>query len=137
MPTYPFLSDEWLDEADRIRAEFDGRTAPIPHPVRMNLVVTEVPFSTEHVLAHVDTSDGELRLGRGHVAEQDLTVTVDYETAKAILVDQNAGAGMQAFMAGKVRIDGDMAKLMVLQSTAAAGDPAAAELAARLRAITD
>jgi hypothetical protein len=137
MATSPFLSDEWLDEADRIRAEFDGRAGAIPHSVRMNLVVTEVPFSDEHVLAHLDTSEGDLRLGRGHVDQPDLTVTVDYGTAKAILVDQDAAAGMQAFMAGKVRIDGDMAKLMVLQSTAAAGDPVATELAGRLRAITE
>ncbi len=137
MAAYPFLSDEWLDQADRIRAEYRDATAAIPHSVRMNLVITEVPFTAEHILAHLDTSDGELRLGTGHIGEQDLTVTVDYLTAKAILVDGDAAAGMQAFMAGKVRIDGDMAKLMILQSTAAAGDSGASELASRLRAITE
>ncbi len=45
MPSYPFLSDEWLDEARKIRAEYEGKTAPVPHAVRMNLVVTAVPFS--------------------------------------------------------------------------------------------
>jgi hypothetical protein len=137
MPTYPFLSDEWLEEAQRVRAEFVGVAAPIPHSVRMNLVVTEVPFSSEHVLAHIDTSRGELELGTGHLADPDLTLTVDYDTAKAILVDGDAAAGMQAFMAGKVRIDGDMAKLMVLQSAAAGPDAGASELASRLRAITE
>ncbi len=137
MAPYAFLSDEWLDEADRIRGEYDGRTAPIAQAVRMNLVVTEVPFSAEHIHAHVDTSDGELRLGRGHLGEPDLTVTIDYDTAKAILVDGDAGAAMQAFMAGTVRIDGDMGKLMVLQSSVAAGDSAALELASRLRSITE
>lgn len=137
MAAYPFLSDAWLDQADRIRAEYAGTTAPIPHSVRMNLVVTEVPFSTEQILAHLDTSDGELRLGTGHIGEPDITVTIDYVTAKAILVDGDAGAGMQAFMAGKVRIDGDMAKLMVLQSVATAGDAGTSELASRLRAITE
>ena len=40
---------------------------------------------------------------------------------------------MQAFMAGKVRVEGDMAKLMALQAAPAAGDPSAGEMAARLR----
>ncbi len=43
---------------------------------------------------------------------------------------------MQAFMAGKVRVEGDMAKLMALQAPPAAADPNAAEMAAKLRDIT-
>jgi putative sterol carrier protein len=76
-------------------------------------------------------------LDTGHLAEQDLKVTVDYDTAKAILVEGNPQAGMQAFMAGKVRVEGDMAKLMALQAAPAAADPSAAELATRLRDITE
>ena len=137
MPSYPFLSDEWLDEARKIRAEYEGKTAPVTHAVRMNLVVTVVPFSDEDILAHLDTSDGELVLDIGHLENQDLKVTVDYDTAKAILIEGNPQAGMQAFMAGKVRVDGDMAKLMALQSAPAASDPNAAEMATRLRDITE
>ena len=136
MPSYPFLSDEWLDEARKIRAEYEGKTPPIPHTVRMNLVVTAVPFSEDDVHAHMDTSSGELILETGHIEDQDLKVTVDWETAKAILVEGNPQAGMQAFMSGKVRVEGDMAKLMALQATPAAGDTSAAEMAARLREIT-
>ena len=123
MPSYPFLSDEWLDEARKIRAEYEGKTAPVPHVVRMNLVVTAVPFSDEDILAHLDTSSGELVLDTGHLETQDLKVTVDYDTAKAILIEGNPQAGMQAFMAGKVKVEGDMAKLMALQAAPAAADP--------------
>ena len=100
-------------------------------------MVTAVPFSDEDILAHMDTSSGELVLDTGHLEEQDLKVTVDYDTAKAILVEGNPQAGMQAFMAGKVRVEGDMAKLMALQAAPAAADPNAAELAQRLRDITE
>jgi len=136
MPSYPFLSDEWLDEARKIRGEYEGKTPSVPHTVRMNLVVTAVPFSDEDVHAHMDTSSGELILETGHIEDQDLKITVDWETAKAILVDGNPQAGMQAFMTGKVRVEGDIAKLMALQATPTAGDTSAAELAARLRDIT-
>jgi putative sterol carrier protein len=132
---YPFLSEEWVAEARLIRAEYEGAVPPIPHVVRLNLVVTEVPFGAGQIDAHLDTTGGELEIETGHVAEPDLKVTVDYVTAKAILVEGNAQAGMQAFMAGKVRVEGDMAKLMALQT--GAPDASAQELALRLRAITE
>ena len=74
MASYPFLSDEWLDQARKIRAEYEGKTPPIPHVVRMNLVVTGVPFSEGDILAHMDTSNGELVLDTGHLENQDLKV---------------------------------------------------------------
>ena len=134
---YPFLSDPWLDEARKIREEYAGKTPPITHAVKMNLVVTAVPFSDDDINAHVDTSSGELQLDTGHLDGPDLKVTVDYVTAKAILIEGNPQAGMQAFMAGKVRVEGDMAKLMMLQSQPAAADPSAAEMASKLRDITE
>ncbi len=134
---YPFLSDDWFDEARKIRAEYDGKVPPIAHSVRMNLVVTAVPFGDADVDAHMDTSSGDLVLDTGHLEGPDLTVTVDYDTAKAILIEGNPQAGMQAFMQGKVRVEGDMAKLMALQTQPAASDPNAAEMAARLRDITE
>jgi putative sterol carrier protein len=137
MASYPFLSDEWLDAARKIREEYAGKTPPIAHSVKMNLVVTSVPFSDQDINAHMDTSSGELELDTGHLDAPDLKVTVDYDTAKAILIEGNPQAGMQAFMAGKVRVEGDMAKLMMLQSQPAAQDPNAAEMAAKLREITE
>lgn len=130
----PFLSDEWIDEARAIRAEYHGKTPPIPHPVRMNLVVTDLPFGDGDLTAHMDTTTGDLELDKGHLDAADLTVTVDYDTARSILVDGDMQAGMQAFMAGRVRVDGDMTKLMLLQTMPP--DPVAHEMAARLRAIT-
>lgn len=132
---YPFLSDEWVDQARALRQEYSGKIQPIPHSVKMNLVVTSVPFGDGTLDAHLDTSSGEPELENGHLDQADLKVTVDYDTAKAILVDGNPQAGMQAFMAGKVRVEGDMAKMMALQG--ASPDPVASEMAARLREMTE
>ena len=134
MATYQFLSDEWISEARKIREEFEGKTGPIPHQIRVNLVVTEVPFGDDSVDAHLDSSNGRLQLDLGHIDPVDLKVTLDYGTAKAILIEGNPQAGMQAFMAGKIRVEGDMAKLMAMQATPS--DPTAVEVATRLRAIT-
>jgi len=101
----------------------------------MNLVITSVPFGDGDIEAHLDTSSGELELDTGHLETQDLKVTVDYDTAKAILIEGNPQAGMQAFMAGKVKVEGDMAKLMAL-SAGPPPDASAAEMANRLKEIT-
>lgn len=132
---YPFLSDEWIDEAHAIRAEYRDRAPLVPHVLRMNLVVTEIPFGEGQIDAHMDTTSGEMELDKGHLEEADLKITVDYATAKAILVEGNPQAGMQAFMAGRIRVEGDMAKLMALQT--APSDGSGQELAARLQAITE
>jgi putative sterol carrier protein len=135
MPKYKFLSEEWVNEAKAIREQHAG-DAPAPaHAVRMNQVITDVPFGDGDINAHMDTSGGEMEMDFGHLENPDLTVTLDYATAKAILVDGNPQAGMQAFMAGKVKVDGDMTKLMAMQSGAA--DPKAAEVAAAIQAITE
>ena len=135
MAQYAFLSDEWLEEAKKIREEYAGQSSPPAHAVRMNQIVTDVPFGDGTIEAHVDTSGGEMSMEMGHLENPDLTVTLDYATAKAILVDNNPQAGMQAFMAGKIKVQGDMTKLMAMQSGVA--DPTAAEVAAAISDITE
>lgn len=137
VPTHPFLSDEWITEARQIHEEYRGRTAPVPHAIRMNLVVTSVPFGRGTLDAHVDTGSGELDIDLGHLPEVDLTLTLAYDTAKDILVEQDAQAAMSAFMGGRIKLDGDMAKLLILQGQLGTPDPLAVEAAARIRAITD
>jgi len=112
---YQFLSDEWVDAARKIREDLDQPTTA-PQPVKMNLVITDVPFGEGTVDAHMDTTSGELVLDLGHVDGPDVTATLDYETAKAMMVDANPQAAMQAFMAGKIKLQGDMTKAMALQA---------------------
>ena len=133
-----FLSDAWMEEAKKIREEVGDSDTPPPHKVRMNMVITECPegIGTDGTVdTHMDTSSGQLEMDLGHLEGPDLTVTADYATAKAIFVDQNPQAGMQAFMAGKVKVQGDMSKLMAMQQ--GAPDPKAQEIADRIQAITD
>ncbi|MEY2421553.1 MAG: hypothetical protein QOI95_1620 [Acidimicrobiaceae bacterium] len=132
---YKFLSDEWMTEAKKVREEFAGKGTPPAHAVRMNQIITDVPFGEGTVNAYMDTSGGEIDMEIGHLENPDLTVTIDYETAKAIFVDGNPQAGMQAFMAGKIKVQGDMTKLMAMQS--GAPDPTAQEVAARIKEITE
>ena len=55
-------------------------------------------------------------MGTGELPDADLTVTTDYATAHKIFVDQDQAAGMQAFMSGKIKVQGDMTKLMMMNA---------------------
>jgi len=131
---YQFLTQEWIDEAKRLREEVGPPATPPAHTVRMNQVITDVPFGDGEVKVFMDTTDGDVNLDLGELENPDLTVTVDYETAKALIVDGNPQAGMQAFMAGKVKVQGDMTKLMAMQT--AQPDAAALELSQKIRDMT-
>jgi putative sterol carrier protein len=131
---YEFLSPEWIEAAKKVRDESESPASPPAHAVRMNQIITDAPFTDDEIHVHMDTTDGELKLDEGHLENPDLTVTVDWETAKAIFVDQNPQAGMQAFMAGKVKVQGDMTKLMAMQQ--GAPDPNAQAMAEKIKEIT-
>ena len=135
MKKYLFLSEDWTTEVRRLHDEVVTEAGPVPQSVRMNLVLTDSPFEDGTVDAHLDTSSGELVLETGHLESPDLTVTVDYEIAKAILVEGNFQAAMQSFMAGRIKIDGDMTLLFAMQN--APVDPVHQELAARIREVTE
>ncbi len=132
---YEFLSTEWMDAARAIRDEAGAPSTPPAHIVKMNLIITDAPFNDgAEISAHMDTSDGEAKMDLGHLEGPDLTVTVDYDTAKAIFIDGNPQAGMQAFMAGKIKVQGDMTKLMAMQQ--GTPDPAAQAIAEQIKEIT-
>jgi hypothetical protein len=134
---HPFLSDEWIAAARAIHAEYrDSPAGTIDYALRMNLVVRDVPFGEGTLDAHADTSTGELILELGHLDPVDVTLTLDYETARTMLVEQDQQAAMQAFFSGRIAIDGDLARVIVLQAQLAAPDPVADEIAVRIRAIT-
>ena len=134
MAKYPFLSEEWMAEAKKIRDEYAGQGAPMAQTMKMNQIITEVPFGDGTINAHMDSSSGEMEMDLGHMEGAEVTITIDYATAKAIFVDGNPQAGMQAFMAGKIKVQGDMTKLMAMGQ--AAPDPTAAEVAAKIKEIT-
>ena len=112
MAKYPFLSDDWVTEARRIYAEVEAAGAlsrePAPVTVRVNLVVNEVPFSPSPVEAHVDTSTGRVAIDTGHLPGPDVTVSLDYATARSLFVSGDVQAAMQAFLTGRIKVDGDL-----------------------------
>ena len=116
MAKYPFLSDEWVAQARRIYAELQAAGGLPPAgavaSVRVNLVVYDAPFSAEPLQAHVDTSTGHVAVETGHLDGPDVTVSLDWSTARSLFVGGDPQAVMQAFLSGRMRVDGDMSKLL-------------------------
>ncbi|MEX1006952.1 MAG: SCP2 sterol-binding domain-containing protein [Acidimicrobiia bacterium] len=133
MPAYPFLSDEWLAEVRRIVDE-QNIEVPAGTNITMNLLVTGTPFPEDRRL-HIAMQEGTADWSGGHADGADLTLTTDYVTARDILMSGDPQAALQAFMEGKVKIQGDLTKLMAAQATGAA--PGGPGLASRLTQITE
>ena len=132
---YEFLTADWIAAAKKLADEAPKSDTPPAHAVKMNLVITDAPFNdAAPIEAHMDTTSGDTQMDLGHITGEDLTVTVDYDTARAIFIDQNPQAGMQAFMAGKVKVQGDMTKLMAMQQ--GTPDPNAAAMAEKIKEMT-
>ncbi len=134
---FTFLTPEWIDAARALHEEYRGRLPQATLPAKVNLVVRDVPFSDDHIHAHLETAPGSFEVELGHLEAADATVTLDYATTLAVFVEANAQAGMQAYMSGRIRVEGDVAKLITVFGGMGGSDPMEGELADRLREITE
>ncbi len=132
---YTFLSDEWMAATREIRARFEEQLPPVTTSIRINQVITDVPFGEGTINAYIDTSSGALVFELGELDEPDAVMMTDYETARALLVDRDPAIAMQSFMAGKIRVQGDMMKLMAMQ-TAMPSNEFSEQVADEIAAIT-
>jgi putative sterol carrier protein len=118
-----------------------GPRVPVRRPapeqsLRVNQVITDSPFGSDPVEMYLDTSEGVPHIDRGHLPEADITVTTDYDTAKELFVADDPQAAMQAFMSGRVAVEGDIAKMLAVQASNLTRSELQIEVAQRLRDIT-
>ena len=109
---YKFLSDEWFTKVDELRDAAGD---------------LDVPDTIKEILLNVTVTDddGEKKMHmkegvfeRGHAEAAQTTLTLPDEIARKIFIENDAQAGMQAFMAGQIKVEGDMTKVMALQTVA-------------------
>lgn len=104
-----FLSEGWFGEVDRIQNEVNPPVPPAIKDLKINMQVTGAPSGD--ISFRMEAG----RLVKGHAADAPTKLVIPFATAKAMLIDQNQQAVMQAFMSGQIRVEGDMAKLMQMQ----------------------
>ena len=114
--THVFLSDDWFEAVQAVREKHADEVPEITVVIRINQVITDVPFGDGEVHSYIDTSSGTMQMEQGELDEPDTTITTDYDTARALFVEQDQAAVMQAFVGGKITVQGDMMKLMAMQT---------------------
>ncbi len=108
-----FLSEEWMSEATEALNAHDGFSTAISGvELSLQFVVTDHPTDDE-LSYHLVVADDGAGLAQGTLDDPDVTVSNDYETATAI--SKGELNTQMAFMTGKLKVAGNMAKLMMNQ----------------------
>ncbi|USZ14436.1 SCP2 sterol-binding domain-containing protein [Moraxella sp. FZLJ2107] len=104
-----FLSQAWFDEVAALNAQAgDLNLAPNLDSVLLNAIITGDDAAELHL------KNG--KIAQGLVDNANSTVTVDRETLVQIISTGDVNIAIEAFMLGKIRVDGDMTQVMALQS---------------------
>lgn len=111
-----FLSDEWFAKVKEIREGAGNVETPA---ALADLVI--------NITVNADGGDKEMALvggmiEEGHQADAPTTMILPADLAKRIFIEGDQSAGMQGFMSGQIRIEGDMSKLMALQTAQPSAD---------------
>jgi putative sterol carrier protein len=107
-----FLTEEWASTmTDALNSSEDFKKAATGQQVKLQQVVTDTPDG--EVKYYFTLDGGNAQVGLGEVSDAEATITQNYDTAVAIVKEElNA---QNAFMQGKLKVSGNMMKLMQLQ----------------------
>lgn len=109
-----FLTDEYVTAAQDALASHPGFVSAIAgKELALQFHVTDMPDG-EDVDYYISVADDAADVGLGELDESDVKVTNNYETAVGI--SKGELNTQMAFMTGKLKVSGDMAKLMLNQT---------------------
>ncbi len=126
---HEFLSEPWFEAVEALRDE-----APEPPDTMKDLVLNVVVTGGAQGETEVHLANGQFQRGLAEGAST--KITVPYDVAREIFVEGNFSVAMQAFMGGKIKVEGDMSKIMALQAGAASPSPEQAAFQVRLKELT-
>lgn len=117
-----FQSEEWAKEVtNALQSNDTVINAAKGQTVAIQFVTTDAPSGGE-VKTYLKIADGVPEVGLGDVDNPEATINQNYETAVAI--DKGELNSQNAFMQGKLKIQGNIMKLMQLQGFIQAVGPA-------------
>ena len=107
-----FLSEEWAQEmTNALNSSEDFKKAAGSQQAKLQQVVTDAPDGEARYYFQLENGNAQVSLGELEGAEA--TISQSYDTATAI--NRQELNAQQAFMQGKLKITGNMMKLMQLQ----------------------
>lgn len=111
-----FLSDEWFAKVKEIR----DAAGEVETPAALADLVINITVKTDDGETEMALVGGMIE--EGHQDGAPTTMTLPADLAKRIFIEGDQSAGMQGFMSGQIKIEGDMSKLMALQSAQPSDD---------------
>ncbi|HEX9977270.1 MAG TPA: SCP2 sterol-binding domain-containing protein [Acidimicrobiia bacterium] len=109
-----FLTHDWLQALnDTVNTHEGFRKAIANADLTLQFEVPDAPEATEHRY-YFTIKGGSLVAGPGDATAPDATITQNYETATAI--SKGTMNTQMAFMTGKLKVAGNMAKIMMNQA---------------------
>lgn len=106
-----FLTDEWFSEVDRLTNDAGDLNLP---PALADMILNINVANTSGDDTQVSLVGGRITKGANDDAQT--TLNLDADVLKKVFLEYDMSAAMEAFMTGKIRVDGDMSKLMALQT---------------------
>src|SRR4051812_15501471 len=107
---YAFLSSEWFKKVDELIAA----AGDLQIPAEMKAVEVNVTVTSPSGDKQLFMKDGLFH--EGHRAGAPATLTLSEQLARTIFIDADVGAGVQAFLSGEMKVEGDLAKLVAMQT---------------------
>ena len=105
-----FVTDDWFSNVETLTAQAgDLNLSPALANLAINLVVADASGNTE-----LSLEGGAIKKGLSSNAKT--TLNMDGETLRKVFLEFDMAAAMQAFMTGKIKVQGDMSQLMALQT---------------------
>ncbi|MCF9034029.1 SCP2 sterol-binding domain-containing protein [Acinetobacter nectaris] len=106
-----FLTDAWFSKVDELTEQAGNlNLSPALQNLAINLIVNDGAVeNTELSLA-----SGKFKKGLAENAKT--TLNMDSNTLRRVFLEFDMTAAMQAFMTGKIKVQGDMSQLMALQT---------------------
>jgi hypothetical protein len=106
-----FLSEEWFTKVEQLTEEAGEIEVP-PALKDLTFNLTVAMDDGGQAKAHMHAG----QFGQGHKPDAPATVSLPVDVAKKVFLEADQQAGMQAFMSGQMQVEGDVTKLMVLQT---------------------
>ncbi|MGP1607072.1 MAG: SCP2 sterol-binding domain-containing protein [Moraxella sp.] len=107
--TFNFLTQSWFDAVARLNQEVGELNLP---PNLAELTINVTVKSENPTLLHLQAG----KINQHHIQNADATIYIDQDTLNQIIHDNSVDTALEAFMTGKIFIEGDMSKVMALQS---------------------
>lgn len=105
-----FLSSEWFDKVTELRAAAgDLKLPPQIAETVINVTLTDVDGGKKIHIAGGDFKEN-------HADSAAVSLSLKSELLRKLFLELDAQAGMQAFFAGEIKVEGDVTKLMELQT---------------------